>query len=63
MANDGRVNQRIDNYTKFWEKDPSQEGETNNQNRLGSYADVVNGSFLYSLLFVLVATPSFSRLL
>lgn len=61
-ATDGRVNQRIDNYTKFWEKDPNQESETNNENRLGSYTDVVNGSF-YSILFMLVVTSFFSSLL
>ncbi|KAH0835882.1 S-adenosyl-L-methionine-dependent methyltransferase [Lanmaoa asiatica] len=42
---DGRVGQRIDNYTKFWDTDPNQESETNNQNRLGSYTDVVNGYY------------------
>lgn len=44
---DGRVGQRIGDYTKFWEKDPNQESETNNGNRLGSYTDVVNGSFFF----------------
>lgn len=44
---DGRVGQRIDNYTKYWEKDPGQEGETHSNNRVGSYSDVVNGSFFF----------------
>ena len=44
---DGRVGQRIGDYTKFWEKDPNQESEANNGNRLGSYTDVVNGRFFF----------------
>lgn len=48
---DGRVGQRIGGYTKFWEKDPNQESGTNNENRLGSYTDVVNGSFFFFFFF------------
>ncbi|KAF8439047.1 S-adenosyl-L-methionine-dependent methyltransferase [Boletus edulis BED1] len=42
---DGRVGNRIGGYTKFWETDPNQESQTNNENRLGSYTDVVNGYY------------------
>jgi sterol 24-C-methyltransferase len=40
---DGRVQNRIENYTAFWQKDKSQESEVDNENRLDSYTDVVNG--------------------
>lgn len=50
---DGRVKDRIDNYTKFWDKDPGQESDTHNHNRLGRYADVVNGlSFFVGPMFL-----------
>jgi sterol 24-C-methyltransferase len=42
---DGRVESRVDNYTKFWQKDVSKEGEADNENRLDSYTDVVNGYY------------------
>ncbi|KAG8216724.1 delta-sterol C-methyltransferase [Butyriboletus roseoflavus] len=42
---DVRVKERMDNYTKYWEKNPDQESETNHDNRLGSYTDVVNGYY------------------
>ncbi|KAG9313574.1 S-adenosyl-L-methionine-dependent methyltransferase [Chiua virens] len=42
---DGRVNQRIDNYTKFWENDLNQENDASNENRLTNYTDVVNGYY------------------
>jgi sterol 24-C-methyltransferase len=42
---DGRQEQRIDAYTKFWQKDISKEAEVDNQNRLDSYTDVVNGYY------------------
>ena len=42
---DGRVNDRIQNYTKFWKPDPLKEGETDNTKRLDSYTEVVNGQF------------------
>ncbi|KAF8842443.1 hypothetical protein BDN67DRAFT_1067734 [Paxillus ammoniavirescens] len=48
MANqytDGRVETRVDNYTKFWQKDLNKESETENKNRLDSYTDVVNGYY------------------
>lgn len=47
---DGRVDDRIENYTKFWQKDPNAEKDVDNENRLSSYTDVVNGmsSFLLS---------------
>lgn len=42
---DGRVNDRIENYTKFWNADPLKEQDADNANRLNSYTDVVNGQF------------------
>ncbi|KAJ7747639.1 delta-sterol C-methyltransferase [Mycena maculata] len=42
---DGRERDRIANYTKFWNKDISKEDETHTENRVGSYADVVNGYY------------------
>jgi sterol 24-C-methyltransferase len=40
---DGRVESRVDNYTKFWKKDLSNEQEADNANRLDNYTEVVNG--------------------
>jgi sterol 24-C-methyltransferase len=40
---DGRQEARVENYTKFWQKDFGKEGEADNQNRVESYTDVVNG--------------------
>ncbi len=40
---DGRVNDRIENYTKFWQKDMGKEANVDTENRLDSYTDVVNG--------------------
>ncbi|THU81749.1 delta-sterol C-methyltransferase [Dendrothele bispora CBS 962.96] len=42
---DGREDSRIQNYTKFWQKDTSKEAQTDNENRLDSYTDVVNGYY------------------
>ncbi|KAI0726827.1 S-adenosyl-L-methionine-dependent methyltransferase [Fomitopsis betulina] len=42
---DGRVNQRIENYTKFWQKDISKNTESDTVNRVESYTDVVNGYY------------------
>ena len=47
---DGRIGDRIGGYTKFWDKDPSQESDTQNENRLDSYTDVVNGAFPFFLV-------------
>jgi sterol 24-C-methyltransferase len=41
---DGRVNHRIENYTQFWKKDLKQEAESDTENRLDGYLDVVNGA-------------------
>ena len=40
---DGRIENRVENYTKFWKKDLNQEGSGDNEKRLESYTDVVNG--------------------
>ncbi|KAI6044022.1 S-adenosyl-L-methionine-dependent methyltransferase [Pisolithus marmoratus] len=42
---DGRQEGRVEGYTKFWQKDLKHEGEADNQNRLDSYTDVVNGYY------------------
>ena len=43
QRSDGRVESRVENYTKFWKKDTAQEGASDNENRLESYTEVVNG--------------------
>ena len=43
QLNDGRVESRVENYTKFWKKDPTKEEEADNSKRLDSYTEVVNG--------------------
>jgi sterol 24-C-methyltransferase len=42
---DGRQGQRIQNYTKFWQKDLNKEADSDTNNRVESYADVVNGYY------------------
>jgi len=52
QLNDGRVESRVENYTKFWKKDPTKEVDADNSKRLDSYTDVVNGE-QYALLRLL----------
>ena len=40
---DGRVTNRIENYTKFWNMKPLKEQDKDNAKRLDRYSDVVNG--------------------
>jgi len=40
---DGRVDNRIENYTKFWKTDPNAEENQDNEKRLDNYTEVVNG--------------------
>lgn len=42
---DGRQEQRVEGYTKFWQKNLSHEGEVDHKNRIDSYTDVVNGYY------------------
>lgn len=42
---DGRVGNRIENYTAFWQKDTAKEQTADADNRLDSYTDVVNGAY------------------
>ncbi|KAF7794902.1 hypothetical protein EIP86_006045 [Pleurotus ostreatoroseus] len=42
---DGRQENRISNYTKFWQNDMSKEKDVDTANRLSSYKDVVNGYY------------------
>jgi sterol 24-C-methyltransferase len=48
-TSDGRVQNRIENYTGFWQKDTGKEQEADNVNRVDNYTEVVNGELL--LLF------------
>lgn len=49
---DGRVENRVENYTKFWKKDLQQEGTSDNENRLDSYTEVVNGTAYFLTSYV-----------
>lgn len=40
---DGRVNDRIANYTAFFDKEAANDSEEHTKNRLENYTDVVNG--------------------
>ncbi|KAJ7600405.1 delta-sterol C-methyltransferase [Mycena floridula] len=42
---DGRQGSRIQNYTKFWQKDLDHELEADTDKRVDSYAEVVNGYY------------------
>lgn len=42
---DGRVENRLQNYTKFWKTDLNKEEKHDNENRLNQYTDVVNGFY------------------
>jgi len=42
---DGRVQNRIENYTGFWAKDTAQEKAELNDNRVENYTEVVNGYY------------------
>ncbi|KAG6805063.1 Delta(24)-sterol C-methyltransferase, partial [Arthromyces matolae] len=44
-SSDGRVGNRIENYTAFWKKDLKREDEDGTEKRLDSYTDVVNGYY------------------
>ena len=59
---DGRQSQRVDNYTKFWQKDLDKEADADNQHRLDSYTDVVNGKLGHPPIvsFLIPANSSFS---
>jgi sterol 24-C-methyltransferase len=49
-----RQEKRINEYTKFWQKDVAKEGEVDTSNRLDSYSDVVNGMSQSDLFFLLL---------
>ena len=51
QRDDGRVADRMENYTKFWQQDPKKEQDVDNENRLHSYTEVVNGKHPLSVLF------------
>jgi hypothetical protein len=62
---DGRISGRsIEAHTKFWQQDPNSEQEVDTQNRLSSYADVINGepakltaSYFLQLLNITIYFP------
>ena len=43
VTSDGRHEERMNNYTKFWQQDMSKEKEVDTANRIDSYTEVVNG--------------------
>lgn len=59
MRSDGRVENRIENYTKFWKEDPNAEEGQDNEKRLSSYTDVVNGSSSPSIIFLISLTYNY----
>lgn len=42
---DGRVGNRIENYTKYWKDDLNNEDSQDNEKRLDNYTEVVNGYY------------------
>lgn len=54
MSADARVPNRIDAYAKFWQKDSAADSQTDTDNRLDNYKEVVNGPCPHVL-------PCFSR--
>lgn len=42
---DARSESRVSNYTKFWKKDSAHDGESDRENRLSQYTDLVNGYY------------------
>jgi len=51
QRDDGRVADRMENYTKFWQQDPKKEQDVDTENRLHNYTEVVNGKHSLSVLF------------
>ncbi len=41
---DGRVGDRIENYTGFWQKDMNKEKKNDTDNRVENYTEVINGT-------------------
>ncbi|KAF8652370.1 hypothetical protein AX16_004398 [Volvariella volvacea WC 439] len=42
---DGRVENRVENYTKFWKQDLNREASEDNEKRIENYTEVVNGYY------------------
>lgn len=53
MSADARVPNRIDAYAKFWQKDSAADSQTDTDNRLDNYKEVVNGPSLCLFLLFL----------
>lgn len=54
---DGRVENRLQNYTKFWKTDLNKEEKHDSENRLNQYTDVVNGLCFFhwvDLIWILI---------
>ena len=49
QTGDGRSKDRMTNYTNFWETDFQKDGAAQHENRLDSYAEVVNGEHAHSI--------------
>ena len=49
VTEDGRQQNRMEAYTKFWQNDMSKEKDVDTANRLQSYTDVVNGAWITTL--------------
>jgi sterol 24-C-methyltransferase len=41
---DGRVDSRFENYSRFWQKDLTKEAQVDSDNRIDNYTDIVNGA-------------------
>jgi hypothetical protein len=41
---DGRVDSRFENYSRFWEKVLTKEAQVDLDNRIENYTDIVNGA-------------------
>ena len=52
VTEDGRHQDRMEAYTKFWQKDMGNEKDIDTENRIGSYTDVVNGKPYIQILFL-----------
>lgn len=55
---EGRIGSRIENYSNFWQKDLTKEKDTDTENRVGGYTDVVNGTLLVFIVYTLFLTVS-----
>ena len=50
---DGRVDEQVENYTKFWQSDLKRESEAEVEHRIDDYTNIVNGKSTYLSLWCL----------